>query len=123
MHFSIKWEPSIGPIISFQIKDSIYRLCFCHHLKERSISFLGLETVFCSRCLGLIFGFFFIGILSIVYQNFFRHNFILGIILIIPLIIDGFSQLFNWRESNNYLRLLTGFLFSIGLWLIIWSCY
>jgi len=32
-----------------------------------------------------------------------------------PMIIDGVSQLFGFRESNNALRLFTGFMFTFGL--------
>jgi uncharacterized membrane protein len=33
----------------------------------------------------------------------------------IPAAADGFTQLFGWRESNNNLRFLTGFIGGIGL--------
>ncbi len=37
-----------------------------------------------------------------------------SLVLILPLIIDGLTQLFELRESNNIFRLLTGALFGIG---------
>ena len=36
-------------------------------------------------------------------------------ILLIPVSIDGFTQLFDLRESNNTLRFITGFIGGIGL--------
>jgi len=40
-------------------------------------------------------------------------------IMILPMAIDGFTQLFGWRESTVELRLVTGFLFGLGsAWLI-----
>jgi uncharacterized membrane protein len=33
----------------------------------------------------------------------------------VPLSIDSFSQALKYRESNNALRFITGFLFGIGL--------
>lgn len=39
--------------------------------------------------------------------------------LIAPLTVDGFTQLFGWRESTPELRILTGALFGIAcVWLI-----
>jgi uncharacterized membrane protein len=35
-------------------------------------------------------------------------------ILIIPLLIDGYTQLWKWRKSNNFLRFLTGLAFGVG---------
>ena len=37
----------------------------------------------------------------------------------IPLVIDGFSQLLGHRESNNGIRLITGFLFGFGMTIIL----
>jgi uncharacterized membrane protein len=42
-----------------------------------------------------------------------------NIILIVPLLVDGFTQLLDMRQSNNILRLVTGFLFSIGLLMLM----
>jgi len=40
-------------------------------------------------------------------------------LLILPMALDGFTQLFGWRESTPELRILTGFLFGLGsVWLI-----
>ena len=40
-------------------------------------------------------------------------------ILIVPMAIDGFTQLFGWRESSVLLRTLTGTLFgAASVWLI-----
>ena len=42
-----------------------------------------------------------------------------AIILLIPSAIDGFTQLFEYRESNNTLRLITGILGGLGLGILI----
>ena len=114
-----QWEPQIGPVLYIQTRNNNYGFCLCHHLKERSIPFFGFEKLFCSRCLGIVLGAFFVGILSLFIHTIFTDNWLLGVFLILPLILDGFSQLFGIRESNNYVRLITGFLFSIGLGMII----
>ncbi|HEY3058151.1 MAG TPA: DUF2085 domain-containing protein [Chloroflexota bacterium] len=41
------------------------------------------------------------------------------VVLILPMAIDGFTQLFGWRESTWELRVLTGALFGLAsVWLI-----
>ncbi len=52
-----------------------------------------------------------------------RHVTALGVplyvMLILPMAIDGFTQLFGWRESTWELRVLTGALFGLAsVWLI-----
>lgn len=38
---------------------------------------------------------------------------VIGVILCLPLVFDGFSQLLGYRESNNLIRFITGFLFGL----------
>lgn len=65
--------------------------------------------------MGLTFGFL-IGF--VLFELGFRISIIAATFLIIPLIIDGFTQLLEIRESCNIIRLLTGFFFMIGLFLM-----
>lgn len=108
---SITINSDIQPSITLKINENAYNLCICHHRPDRSIRFLGLENYFCSRCLGIIFGIL-IGILLLVFGIYL--SFIIALISIIPLILDGLSQLFGYRESNNIIRLFTGLLYGIG---------
>jgi uncharacterized membrane protein len=39
---------------------------------------------------------------------------IAAIFVIVPMEIDGLSQLAGFRESNNALRLITGFMFTFA---------
>ncbi|MFA6268860.1 MAG: DUF2085 domain-containing protein [archaeon] len=86
-------------------------LCFCHQLPERSFFIKGKQFPLCARCvgqlIGAIVGFVLIGIEILIPAT-------ISGILIVPLLIDGFSQLFGLRQSNNSLRFLTGILFGIG---------
>ena len=41
------------------------------------------------------------------------------ILLLIPAVVDGTSQLKGLRESNNYLRFFTGLIGGLGLGIII----
>ena len=102
----LEWDSNIGPILFLNIKNRKFGFCFCHRLKDRSIWFLGLEKVFCSRCLGILFG----GITGLILAIFqYRIEFLWSVLLMIPLIIDGFSQALNYRDSNNVFRFITGF--------------
>jgi len=81
---------------------------------------LGWKMAFCERDLAiyvavLVAGIFFaarreqIGPLSIAAYG----------LLILPMAIDGFTQLFGWRESTWELRVLTGLLFgAASVWLL-----
>ena len=42
-----------------------------------------------------------------------------SILLLIPAVVDGTSQLKGLRESNNYLRFFTGLIGGLGLGIII----
>lgn len=39
----------------------------------------------------------------------------LSFILAIPAVVDGVTQLFNFRVSNNNLRVITGFLLGLSI--------
>lgn len=83
----------------------------CHRLPERSFHFKGKQFPVCARCTGLHFGYlslplFLIGFLSI--------NFWISIMMMVPTYLDGFTQAYCNRQSNNYLRLVTGIVAGIG---------
>jgi uncharacterized membrane protein len=44
-----------------------------------------------------------------------------GILLNIPMLLDGFTQIKKWRVSNNLVRSLTGLLSGVGMSIIIIS--
>jgi uncharacterized membrane protein len=116
MKLEYNWDKSIGPILYFTINNHKVGLCFCHKKKDRSIPCFGLENFFCSRCLGIFFGFL-IGSMISYFSPFIPI--IWATLLIIPLILDGLSQLIHLRESKNYLRFITGLFFGIGIVVII----
>lgn len=64
----------------------------------------------CYRCSGVVIGL----LISLYYLKKSQPN-IKYMILIFPLIIDGFLQLLTMYESTNLLRLITGILFGIGI--------
>ena len=91
----------------------------CHRRPERSFFYKGRQFPVCARCTG----FYISGIATIILLNLFPVPYSLttlhlGITLLIPCAIDGFTQLFEMRESNNTLRFITGILGGIGLILV-----
>jgi uncharacterized membrane protein len=38
-----------------------------------------------------------------------------GVILQLPMVVDGYTQLKGWRTSNNILRMITGLISGFGL--------
>ena len=93
-----------------------YKNLICHRIPERSFFIKGHQFPVCARCTG-----FYTGLAFFLLYTFFstiEYNInllILSIILLIPVSIDGFTQLFDLRKSNNTLRFITGFIGGIGL--------
>ena len=100
-----------GPSIIIKAFNHSFGFCLCHRREDRCIKYFGLENVMCSRCFGIWFGF-------LVGTILFTLNFLipiqLSILMIFPMLFDGFSQNLGFRESNNLIRLFTGTLFGIG---------
>ncbi len=109
---TVEWDTDIGPIVFLNIENKRFGFCFCHRKKDRSIWFFGLEHFFCSRCMGILIGGS-IGLVFVIFQ--YRIDLIWSVLLMLPLILDGFLQAFHYRESNNIIRLITGFMFGVGL--------
>jgi uncharacterized membrane protein len=109
---TLEWDAGIGPVLFLNRGNRRYGLCFCHRRKDRSIRFFGLEQVFCARCLGILLGGA-VGLVCVIFHE--RIDLTWSLLLLMPLVLDGFLQLFRERESTNAVRLGTGFLFGLGL--------
>jgi uncharacterized membrane protein len=88
--------------------------------------FLGNETIgwkvaLCERDVAIYATVFFTGILYAFVRDRLRPlPFKIYLLFVIPIAVDGFTQLFGWRESNWWLRTLTGVLFGFGS---VWLAY
>ena len=89
----------------------------CHQRPDRSFFYKGKQLPLCARCTGEFIGIFFSFFLFL----FVRPHFFVCFLLCIPLVVDGFAQKLTSYESTNAMRLLTGFLFGIGLVGMFWS--
>lgn len=87
------------------------QLVDCHRLPHRSFFYKGKQFPVCARCTGIYLGYF----LMIPMLWFYQINIILAFVLILPTIIDGYTQAYFNRESNNTLRFVSGILAGIGM--------
>ncbi len=108
------------------------KFVFCHRRPDRTLKFRGRYFPVCARCTGIYLGAIFI-IMSyyydvLIYDIFIHGSFLtqdkylfyiptiltVPVILAIPTIIDFTTQLLKWRESRNWIRVITGFCCGIG---------
>lgn len=111
MHISICNITPYGLSLIITINNKKFVLCFCHHIPERSIIFLGIEKYLCARCFGMLTGGI-IGVILLLIQQYLPPILILPFLL--PLIIDGFLQSLTSYTSNNIRRFVSGFLFGLA---------
>jgi uncharacterized membrane protein len=93
----------------------------CHQLPSRSYFVFGQQMAYCHRDTAIYTSLF----LAIVVFGFVRHRvkpmpLRLYIAFLVPMAIDGLTQLFGLRVSNWQMRTITGALFGIGsAWLAL----
>lgn len=83
----------------------------CHCRPDRSIFFHGKKFPICARCTGELIGI----VVGAVIFPFVKLTVFQYVILLLPLIIDGFAQLLLPYTSTNFRRCLTGVLFGYAL--------
>ena len=93
----------------------------CEQIPSHSYFLSGYQLALCARNLAL-YSSLFVG--TLIYRLVRDRLPILGwrlwLLTVIPIALDGFTQLFGLRESNWELRTLTGVLFGLGIcWLLL----
>lgn len=83
----------------------------CHRLPERSFFFKGYQFPICARCTGILVGWL---IAPLIFFLLPKLDFFYCLLLFIPLIIDGCTQLFTKYESKKYRRFFTGIMFGFA---------
>lgn len=92
----------------------------CHRIPQRTFQIKGHYFPVCSRCTGFYIGAFsYFTIAYFVYIQYTVPLIFLGVLMMIPTFLDGFTQLLGSRESNNTLRLLTGLAGGVGLAILV----
>ncbi|HEX8969103.1 MAG TPA: DUF2085 domain-containing protein [Chloroflexota bacterium] len=80
----------------------------------------GWKMAFCERDLAIYLGLLLVGVFYARHRDLRPAGFGLYAILILPIAVDGFTQLFGWRESTWQLRVVTGALFGLAsAWLVL----
>jgi uncharacterized membrane protein len=81
---------------------------------------VGWKMAFCERDLAIYVGLLVVGLLYARRRDMRPAGFALYGLLILPMALDGFTQLFGWRESTWELRVVTGMLFGLAsAWLVL----
>ncbi|MHC1605173.1 MAG: DUF2085 domain-containing protein [Candidatus Methanofastidiosia archaeon] len=89
---------------------------FCHQRADRSFFVFGEQMAVCARCFGIYAGVLigtFIYPLHKKMENREPPHARWVLLSLVPLAVDGFSQLFGFRVSSNSVRIATGFLFGL----------
>ena len=118
--------PILAPLLMASghhtLADLIYRPfgLICHQLPDRSFHIFGYEMAYCERCFAIYAGTLILGLLYGLSNKAIRPATILECALLsLPMAIDGFTQLFDWRQSTWELRVITGSIFAVAVaWLI-----
>jgi len=91
----------------------------CHGIRERCLLLFGVPMPICARCVGIYAGIL-AGIAVFLLLPVLRERSmrIVAFIAVMPLAIDGLTQLAGLRESTNPLRLSTGIVagLALGMW-------
>jgi uncharacterized membrane protein len=91
-----------------------YRLT-CHQMENRSFFISGHKMCLCQRCMAIYGGVFLLGLAYPLLRGRLRPlRWRWMFLLWAPMAVDGFTQLFGWRESTWELRLITGGLFALS---------
>jgi uncharacterized membrane protein len=107
--FGSVWKPHFKS--THVVKQYQFQLSHCHRKPERSFFWKGKQFPVCARCTGIHLGYlsFPLFLFSVISLNFW-----ITILMIVPTLVDGLTQAFLKRESNNLLRVTTGLMAGIG---------
>lgn len=83
----------------------------CHRMPSRSLVVRGKRLPLCARCNAILTGYSALPLLLLLPLTI---PWFAGVLLQVPMLIDGCTQYWKWRESNNVLRVVTGLLSGMG---------
>ncbi|HEX3722245.1 MAG TPA: DUF2085 domain-containing protein, partial [Nitrolancea sp.] len=118
--------PILAPILQASGHGTLATLIYrpfsliCHQLPQRSFHILGYKMAYCERCFAIYTTTLIVGIaFGRIKKNVRPATLWECALLSVPMAIDGFTQLFGWRQSTWELRVITGSLFAVAVaWLI-----
>jgi uncharacterized membrane protein len=88
----------------------------CGQTPSHSFYIAGYQVCLCTRCMAIYGSMLIAGLTLAFYRSaqIRALNWKFWLLAMIPMALDGGTQLFGWRESNVFLRLLTGVIFGLG---------
>lgn len=88
----------------------------CGQTPSHSFYIAGYQVCLCTRCMAIYGSMLIAGLTLALYRSAQVRplNWKFWLLAMIPMALDGGTQLFGWRESNVFLRLLTGAIFGLG---------
>lgn len=94
----------------------------CHQAPSRSLWIGNYTIAVCARCFTFCFASAITGII-IYYRSYLKIKWLLGLLLIVPMVMDALTQWFELRASTNVLRILTGISGGIGFSILFYPLY
>ena len=118
--------PLLAPILAAVGQEAVAQVIFaaysltCHQMPSRSYFIFGHQMAYCERNTAIYFSMALAGLAYVKFRRNGLHplSWRMYLLLILPMAVDGFTQLFGWRESTWLLRGITGTLFGVAMiWL------
>jgi uncharacterized membrane protein len=91
----------------------IGKILGCHQIHSRSFTIFHYQFPVCARCSGIYLGNI-VSILIIILTDI-HLDYTLCIVIMLPMVLEGLYQMFTNYTSNNFKRMITGFMFGIGI--------
>jgi uncharacterized membrane protein len=106
--------PILEEYYSYSISNYFYKLLsnICHQYPSRSLWIMKRPMGLCSRCFAIYASFSICLIVLPLLRN--RKHIVLSCFLFLPLILDGLLQYYHIRQSDNFIRVLSGVLFGVA---------
>lgn len=89
----------------------LYFMFYCHKRPDRSFFYKGKQFPICARCTGICVGY----VAGIIWAFFALFSWTAVLLAFVPLVVDGTGQLFEYWESTNLRRMITGTIFGTAM--------
>ena len=113
----------IANLIVYRFKNYFGQIPLCNMRPDRAFKIGDFVFPLCARCTGIVVGALVITIINFKYYKTYKYILLVSILLLFPMIIDGVMQYVFSVESTNLRRVITGFIFSIGMVNIIFYIF
>lgn len=111
------WAIAMGASTQWRL---LFRI-MCHGRPERSLAIADVAMPICARCVGIYAGLL-VGLAAFWLIPYLRERVVrpFALAAVIPLAVDGLTQLAGLRESTNELRIATGIIagLAFGMWVL-----